>query len=167
MTARALAEKAEHVAAPSKRSSRPTTVRKAWRSLTWLGVIIVGLFAINAAGVIWGGGSWTPKLALDLEGGTQIVLAPKVESGQTVSQEQLNQAVSIILQRVDASGVAEAEINTEGSNVVVRIPGELDDQTRARIESSAKLELRAVLLADAATNEAIDPSASADVDRPR
>lgn len=123
-------------------------------------MIIVGLFAINAAGVIWGGGSWTPKLALDLEGGTQIILEPKVETGQSVSQEQLDQAVSIIRQRVDASGVAEAEINTEGSNVVVRIPGELDDQTRARIESSAKLELRAVLLSEVAASESVDPSAS-------
>ncbi|HZW40971.1 MAG TPA: protein translocase subunit SecD, partial [Agromyces sp.] len=148
------------MAAPSKRSSRPAPVRKAWRSLTWLGVVIALLFGINAAAVIWGGGSWTPKLALDLEGGTQIILAPKVETGADVSQEQLDQAVSIIRQRVDASGVSEAEINTEGDNVVVRIPGELDDQTRARIEQSAKLELRAVLLADAATNESIDPSAS-------
>ncbi len=154
------------MAAPSKRSSRPTPVRKAWRSLTWLGVIIAALFAINAAGVLWGGGSWTPKLALDLEGGTQIILAPKVESGESVSQEQLDQAVSIIRQRVDASGVAESEINTEGSNVVVRIPGELDDQTRDRIESSAKLELRAVLLADAATNQSIDPSASPEATPP-
>lgn len=154
------------MAAPSKRSSRPTPVRKAWRSLTWLGVIIVGLFAINAAGVIWGNGSWTPKLALDLEGGTQIILEPKVETGQSVSQEQLDQAVSIIRQRVDASGVAEAEINTEGSNVVVRIPGELDEQTRARIESSAKLELRAVLLADAATTESADASATPEPTEP-
>lgn len=146
------------MAAPSKRSSRPASVRKAWRSLTWLGVIVVGLFAINAAGVIWGGGSWTPKLALDLEGGTQIILEPQLESGQTATQEQLDQAVAIIRQRVDASGVAEPEINTEGSNVVVRIPGELDDQTRARIESSAKLELRAVLLTDAASNSVISPS---------
>jgi preprotein translocase subunit SecD len=146
------------VAASSKRSSRPTSVRKAWRSLTWLGVIIVGLFAINAAGVIWGGASWTPKLALDLEGGTQIILEPQLESGQTATQEQLDQAVSIIRQRVDASGVAEPEINTEGSNVVVRIPGELDDQTRARIESSAKLELRAVLLTDAASTSSISPT---------
>ena len=36
----------------------------------------------------------------------------------------------------------------------------VDDQTRARIESSAKLELRPVLLADAATNQSIDPSES-------
>ncbi|GAA4055699.1 protein translocase subunit SecD [Agromyces indicus] len=149
------------MAAPSKRSSRPTPVRKAWRSLTWLGVLIVALFGINAAGVIWGDGSWTPKLALDLEGGTQIILEPSVADGESVSQEQLDQAVSIIRQRVDASGVSEAEINTQGGqNVVVAIPGELDEQTRARIESSAKLELRPVLLADAATNQSIDPSAS-------
>ncbi|WP_243695186.1 protein translocase subunit SecD [Agromyces protaetiae] len=142
------------MAAPSKRSSRPTPVRKAWRSLSWLGVIIVGLFAINAAGVIWGDASWTPKLALDLEGGTEIVLAPQLEDGQTASQEQLDQAVSIIRQRVDASGVAEPEINTEGGNVVVRIPGELDDETRQRIQSSAKLELRPVLLASGVTSDA-------------
>ncbi|WP_246150065.1 protein translocase subunit SecD [Agromyces intestinalis] len=146
------------MAAPKKRSSRPTPVRKAWRSLTWLGVIIVGLFAINAAGVIWGGGSWTPKLALDLEGGTEIILAPKLEDGQSASQEQLDQAVSIIRQRVDASGVAESEINTEGSNVVVRIPGELDDQTRSRIEQSSKLELRPVLLATGATSATVAPT---------
>lgn len=149
------------MAAPSKRSSRPTPVRKAVRSLTWLGVIIVALFGINAAGVIWGGGSWTPKLALDLEGGTQIILAPQLADGETVSQEQLDQAVSIIRQRVDASGVSEADITTQGGqNVVVAIPGELDEQTRNRIESSAKLELRPVLLADAATNQSIDPSES-------
>ncbi|QAY74988.1 protein translocase subunit SecD [Agromyces protaetiae] len=115
---------------------------------------MVGLFAINAAGVIWGDASWTPKLALDLEGGTEIVLAPQLEDGQTASQEQLDQAVSIIRQRVDASGVAEPEINTEGGNVVVRIPGELDDETRQRIQSSAKLELRPVLLASGVTSDA-------------
>lgn len=151
------------MAPPSKLTNRATPVRKAVRSLTWLGVIIAGLFAINAAGVIWGDGSWTPKLALDLEGGTQIILAPQLESGQTVSQEQLDQAVSIIRQRVDASGVSEAEITTQGGqNVVVAIPGELDDQTRQRIESSAKLELRPVLLADAAANQVIAESEPTD-----
>ncbi|MCI2958894.1 protein translocase subunit SecD [Agromyces atrinae] len=152
--------------AQSKRSSQPTTVRKAWRSLSWLGVIIVGLFAINAAGVIWGGGSWTPKLALDLEGGTQIILAPQLESGQTVTQDQLDQAVSIIRQRVDSSGVSEAEINTQGQNVVVAIPGALDDETRQRIESSAKLELRPVLAASAATDASASPTDPAATDDP-
>jgi preprotein translocase subunit SecD len=158
--------------------SSPT--KKAWRSLTWLGVIIVGLIALNGAGVLTGGGSWTPKLALDLEGGTQIILAPKLESGQTVSNEQLNQAVSIIRQRIDSSGVSEAEINTQGGqNIVVSIPGTPDEATLNRIESSAKLEFRPVLVASApsadsvgdestatpgATDAAIDPATDAAAD---
>jgi preprotein translocase subunit SecD len=137
--------------------ARSTPVKKAWRSLTWLLVIIVGLIAINGAGVLWGqGGSWAPKLALDLQGGTQIVLAPQLESGQTVTQEQLDQAVSIIRQRVDASGVAEAEIATQGAqNITVSIPGVPDQQTLERLESSAKLEFRPVLYTDVAADAAM------------
>jgi preprotein translocase subunit SecD len=130
--------------------AKSSPVKKAWRSLTWLGVIVVGLVALNLAGVLFAGGSWTPKLALDLEGGTQIILAPKLESGQSVTTEQLNQAVSIIRQRIDSSGVSEAEINTQGGqNIVVSIPGTPDDATLNRIKSSAKLEFRPVLVAAA------------------
>lgn len=126
--------------------AKSASSRKAVRSITWLFVIIVGLAIVNGAGVLWGGGSWAPKLALDLEGGTQIVLTPKLESGQTVSSEQMTQAVSIIRQRVDAAGVSESEINTQGNNnIVVSIPGQPDDATLQRIQSSAKLEFRAVL----------------------
>ncbi len=128
--------------------ARTTPVKKAWRSLAWLLIIIAGLAGINAYGVIADGSAWTPKLALDLEGGTQIILAPKLGSGETVSQAELDQAVAIIRQRVDASGVSEAEINTQGGqNIVVSIPGKPDDQTLRRIQQSAKLEFRAVICA--------------------
>ena len=60
--------------------AKSTPVKKAWRSLSWLGAIVIALVVINTAAVLWGGGSWTPKLALDLEGGTQIILAPKLET---------------------------------------------------------------------------------------
>ncbi len=144
---------------------RSTPVKKAWRSLTWLMVIIVGLLGVNVAGVLFDNGTWAPKLALDLEGGTQIILAPKLESGQRVSADQLNQAVSIIRQRIDAAGVSESEINTQGDqNVVVSIPGIPDQATIDRIESSAKLEFRAVIQSDAAAvstvGETPSPSAS-------
>jgi preprotein translocase subunit SecD len=127
-------------------------VRKARRSLIWLLVIIGALVAGNAASVIFSNGSWTPKLALDLEGGTQIILAPQLAGGEEAkpSAEQLSQAVAIIRQRVDASGVSEAEINTQGgSNIVVSIPGRPDEETLNRIEQSAKLEFRPVLIAGA------------------
>jgi preprotein translocase subunit SecD len=135
--------------------ARSTPAKKAWRSLTWLLVIIAALTAVNAGGVLFSNGSWTPKLALDLEGGTQIVLQPQLGEGETVSGEQLTQAVSIIRQRIDAGGVSEAEISTQGTqNIVVSIPGVPDQETLDRIESSAKLEFRPVLVTDAAATSA-------------
>ncbi|QJU53628.1 protein translocase subunit SecD [Herbiconiux sp. KACC 21604] len=144
--------------------AQTTAVKKAWKTLIWLGVIFAVLVGTIAGGVIWSTATWTPKLALDLEGGTQIILTPKLESGQQVSSEQLDQAVSIIRQRVDASGVSEAEVTTQGGqNVVVSIPGSPDEATLNRIESSAKLDFRAVLLADvASTSTTSTPGATPD-----
>ncbi len=142
-------------------AARSTPAKKAWRSLTWLLIIIIGLVGINVAGVLWGNGSWAPKLALDLEGGTQIILAPKLESGQNVTPEQLDQAVAIIRQRIDASGVSESEISTQGANnVVVSLPGRPDQSTIDRIESSAKLEFRAVIATQAAAISSVDETPS-------
>ena len=106
-------------------AARNTPVRKAWRSLTWLLVIVALLAGLNGAGILFSGAGLAPKLALDLEGGTEIILAPKIAKGAAQpTGDQLNQAVSIIRQRIDASGVSEAEINTQGGqNVVVSIPG--------------------------------------------
>ena len=129
-------------------------VRQAVRSLVWLGVIFGLLVGGNALSVVNEEGAWTPKLALDLQGGTQIILEPQLAEGQTVSEEQLSQAVAIIRQRVDASGVAEAEVTTQGGlNIVVAIPGEPDQATLERIRSSAKLEFRPVLVAGPAPLE--------------
>ena len=142
--------------------AKSSPVKKAWRSLTWLGVIIVGLIALNAFGVFTQNGSWTPKLALDLEGGTQIILAPQVESGASVTSEQLSEAVGIIRQRVNSSGVSEAEVNTQGGrNIVVSIPGTPDDATLERIKSSAKLEFRAVLVAGQPSGQTVGADGTA------
>jgi preprotein translocase subunit SecD len=147
--------------------ARTTPVKKAWRSLAWLTVIIALLVGINGAGVAFAGWSWTPKLALDLEGGTQIILAPQLEDGQEVTGEQLNQAVSIIRDRIDASGVSEAEITTQGDqNVVVSIPGTPDKATLDRIQSSAKLEFRPVLSTEAAATTAVGDDGSTETPAP-
>ncbi len=126
-----------------------TPVRHAWRALTGLLAIIALLFGINALGVyVFGQSSWAPALALDLQGGTQIVLEAQTENGADPSTEQMQQAVTIIRQRVDASGVGEAEVTTQsGNQIVVQIPGQADEETRNRIEASAQLQLRAVLYA--------------------
>jgi len=145
----------------SSQVARTTAVKKSWRTLSWLGVIVVALVGLNVFGVVTAGASFVPKLALDLEGGTQIILAPQLASGQSVSAEQLNQAVSIIRQRIDASGVSEAEINTQGAqNIVVGIPGQPDQATLNRIQSSAKLEFRPVLQTEAAPTSAVGGTAT-------
>ncbi len=137
-------------------SSSP--VRHAWRVLLGLLLVTGVLFGINSLGVYLikdangeAVSSWSPELALDLQGGTQIVLGAETEDGAAPSAEQLDQAAAIIRQRVDASGVAEADITTEGGqNIVVQIPGVADEQTRERIQSSAQLEFRPVLQTTAA-----------------
>ena len=138
--------------------SESAVTKGAIKRLSWLGAIIVGLVAIIGLGSVTNAGaSFAPKLALDLQGGTQIILAPVLQEGTSVTEEQLLQAVSIIRQRVDASGVSEAQVNTQGnSNIVVSIPGNPDENTLKLIRSSAKLEFRPVL----ATGQGISATAS-------
>jgi len=131
----------------------PTPVRHAWRALIGLLTLTALLFGINALGVFVftdsegnPGSSWAPELALDLQGGTQIILQANTPDGTPPSAEQMDQAASIIRQRVDASGVGEADITTQaGNQIVVQVPGQADEETRNRIEASAQLQLRAVL----------------------
>lgn len=119
---------------------------RAKRTLWWLLALTLALTAALGVGVATGQTDGVPKLALDLEGGTQMVLAPQVSGGQQATEEQLGQAVEIIRQRVDGSGVSEAEIATQGgSNVVVSLPGIPDERTRQLIQASADMEFRSVL----------------------
>ena len=128
--------------------SASNTVKSARKSLSWLLAIIVGLTGLIAVGSLSDeNASFTPKLALDLQGGTQVILSPLLLDGQAVTPEQLDQAVSIIRQRVDASGVSESQVITQGDrNIIVSIPGVPDENTLALIKASAKLEFRAVLV---------------------
>ena len=115
-------------------------------------VLLMVVMAAGIFGSTYSGGSWAPKLALDLSGGTQMILSPKVNgsSDGNVTQEQLNQAVEIIRQRVDGAGVSEAEVTTSfgaGNNVVVSVPGTISPETRQLIQASANMTFRPVLVA--------------------
>lgn len=147
--------------------SDSSVTKGAKKRLTWLGGIVVVLVGLIGLGTVTGGGaSFAPKLALDLQGGTQIILAPQLADGATVTEEQLNQAVGIIRQRVDATGVSEASVKTQGANnIIVEIPGTPDENTLKLIRSSAKLQFRPVILASQSATastgaESASPSAS-------
>ncbi len=124
--------------------------RRPGRPLITLTVLTVLAALVLTIGHFTQGASFTPKLALDLEGGTQLILTPKLQEGaedRAVSSEDMSEAIRIIRQRVDASGVAEAEISTLGSdNILVAIPGEADESILSLVRSSAVMRFRPVLV---------------------
>lgn len=119
-------------------------------------------------GTAMGRTTMLPELALDLQGGTQLILTPTAREGEgnvEVTENDLQEAIRVIRQRIDASGVAEAEITSQGRrNIVVSLPGNPSDETLNLVRSSAIMRLRPVLLASgpepvgAAVSQ--DPSAS-------
>ena len=101
-------------------------------------VVIFGTFAaLVAAGK-------TPRLGLDLEGGTSVILTA---TGEGVTSETLEKSVEIIRQRIDALGVAEPEVAVAGTqNILVQLPGVEDEQAALRvIGTTAQLTFRQVL----------------------
>ncbi len=110
-------------------------------------VIVVG-FGMLAVGAVRGWTSMTPGLALDLEGGTQIILTPTTTDGSQVTDSDVDQAIDVIRQRVDASGVSEAQISRQGGqNIVVSLPGAPDEQTLELVRTSAVMYFRPVIRA--------------------
>lgn len=91
---------------------------------------------------------WHPKLGLDLEGGTRITLQAKSTEGN-VTPEKLDQARDIIDQRVNATGVAEAEVTTQGSDqVIIEIPGERKAGIVDEVGKTAQLRFRLLWAGD-------------------
>ncbi|GAA1736811.1 protein translocase subunit SecD [Isoptericola hypogeus] len=129
--------------------SRPVRTLVVFTILT-----IVVPFLVLGAGVFFDpksadnpdGASFAPGLALDLQGGTQIVLTPTSTDGSEVTDETVSESINVIRQRIDSSGVTEAEITSQGSNqIVVGIPGEVDQATIDLVSQPAQMRFRPVL----------------------
>ncbi len=135
-----------------------TSNKLARKRLAWLLVIFIAFAGLITTATLTkvSGATLVPQLALDLQGGTQVILKPTVNSGSVASAEQLAQAVDIIRQRIDSTGVSEAQIVTQGEGadaaIVVSIPGKPSDSTLELIKASAKLEFRPVLVTGAGTS---------------
>ncbi|WP_449385168.1 protein translocase subunit SecD [Cellulomonas soli] len=126
-------------------------------------LLILAIFGAVLAGTKWSDASLTPSLALDLEGGTQIILKPIAEAGD-VSSASIDQAIEVIRQRVDSSGVSEAEILSQGDNIVVSLPGHPSEETLDLVRTSATMQFRPVLAIGAATPAATDAASATPTD---
>jgi len=135
--------------------ARSSTKKSARRSLLALVVVILALGGLAAGLTKWAEGSMTPRLGLDLEGGTELVLQPQLNGTETISEGQVNRAVDIIRQRIDANGVSEAEITTQGGrSIVVSIPGQPTAEQLDALKKPSQLRFRAVYV------QALDANAS-------
>ncbi|MFH8840007.1 protein translocase subunit SecD [Streptomyces sp. NPDC017868] len=131
-----------------------------------LALILIAMVALTG-GMFWSGHT-TPRLGIDLAGGTSITLKAKAEPGQesAVNETNMNTAVGIIERRVNGLGVSEAEVQTQGAeNIIVNIPrGTNEKQAREQVGTTAQLYFRPVLAVAAAqpqTAPSATPSGSA------
>ncbi|WP_030745447.1 protein translocase subunit SecD [Streptomyces griseus] len=126
-----------------------------------LAFILIAMVALTG-GMFWSGHT-TPRLGIDLAGGTSITLKAKAEPGQesAVNETNMNTAVGIIERRVNGLGVSEAEVQTQGrENIIVNIPkGTNEKQAREQVGTTAQLYFRPVLTVASAAPE---PAPTAD-----
>jgi preprotein translocase subunit SecD len=151
----------EKVAAP-KKGRNASAQSKPGRSLALILIAIVAL-----TGGMFASGHTTPRLGIDLAGGTSITLRAVSEPGQesAINKTNMDTAVEIMERRVNGLGVSEAEVQTQGDkNIVVNIPkGTNSQEARDQVGTTAKLYFRPVLATEVSGADATaspTPSAS-------
>ena len=127
-----------------KTTGRPT------RSLAILAVIVIGLLATALIQ-----GATAVRLGLDLRGGTSVTLQPRASNDSNkITSEAIDQAVSIIRQRVNSLGVAESEVTAQGSGtnrqIVISVPGDSGRRVVDLVGQTAELRFRQVLAVSSA-----------------
>lgn len=106
----------------------------------------LGLFALIVVFVyalvfFTGDQSPTPKLGIDLQGGTRVTLVPQ---GAEPTREQLEEARNIIENRVNGMGVSGASVVVDGNTLVITAAG--DDTSAVRtLGQTSQLAFRPVL----------------------
>jgi len=140
---------------PVKTSGRPA------RTLA----ILTGAFVLLIAAVFIQGAT-AVRLGLDLRGGTSVTLQPRLGAGESgkVTSEAIDQAVSIIRQRVNSLGVAESEVTSQGSGtnrqIVISVPGDSGRRVVELVGQTAELRFRQVLAEGAGTATAAGTTAA-------
>ena len=126
---------------------------------------LLALFAVLVAVVyalifFTGDKSPTPKLGIDLQGGTRVTLTARTPDGSAPSQDSLQQAQQIIETRVNGLGVSGSEVVIDGENLVITVPGDNSSQARS-LGQTARLYIRPVITSQPAGQAAQQPAAPA------
>ena len=108
----------------------PSPARTRSRAPLWrasASLVVVGLALLAAL-------SLSPRLGLDLEGGTQIVLETRDGERVRADRAATDRALEVLRGRVDALGVAEPTLARAGERrIIVELPGVQDPREAARV----------------------------------
>lgn len=145
------------MAAPKKGRSA-SAQSKPGRSLA---LILIAILALT--GGMFASGHKTPRLGIDLAGGTSITLKAKADQGSAINKANMDTAVEIMNRRVNGLGVSEAEVQTQGNDhIIVNIPkGTNSKEAQQQVGTTAKLYFRPVLASEPTGAAAQSPSPSA------
>lgn len=116
-------------------------------------IVFLGAFAVADRGL-------SPKLGIDLQGGTRVTLIPK---GQP-DDADLRLAQQIIRDRVNGLGVAGTSVVVEGGNIVLTVPGEDSSQARD-LGTTSQLMIRPVLQTQPVAEGDLEPVSADKGDR--
>ncbi|MFD7666325.1 protein translocase subunit SecD [Streptomyces sp. NPDC059788] len=138
------------MAAPKKGRRSPGGQGRPGRTLV---LILIAMVAL--VGGMFASGTSTPRLGIDLAGGTSFTLEARNQPGKpnAINETNMNTAAGIMERRVNGLGVSEAEVQTQGTNhIVVNIPKGTDaKQARQQVGTTAQLGFRPVLTTTAGT----------------
>lgn len=112
-----------------------------YRYLAAFLALLIGVYALV---FLTGNKQASPKLGIDLQGGTRVTLTARTPDGSRPTRDALDQAQQIISSRVNGLGVSGSEVVIDGDNLVITVPG--TDGTEARnLGQTARLFIRPVI----------------------
>jgi preprotein translocase subunit SecD len=140
---------------PLKKDARPG------RTLAILALVLIAMTSL-----VFIQGATSIRLGLDLRGGTSVTLQPRIAPGDEgkITSESIDQAVSIIRQRVNSVGVAESEVSAQGSGtnrqIVISVPGDTGRRVVELVGQTAELRFRQVLASGSGIPTTADAAAT-------
>ncbi|WP_301924644.1 protein translocase subunit SecD [Corynebacterium glaucum] len=124
----------------SRSTRRSSEASRRWpvRAMALFALIVIGVYSLV---FFTGDRTASPKLGIDLQGGTRVTLVPQ---GAEPTREQLEDARNILENRVNGMGVSGASVVVDGNTLVITAAG--DDTSEIRnIGQTSQLLFRPVL----------------------
>ncbi|WP_277099806.1 protein translocase subunit SecD [Corynebacterium riegelii] len=108
------------------------------RAIALFALVVIGVYSLV---FFTGDKTASPKLGIDLQGGTRVTLVPQ---GAEPTREQLEDARNILENRVNGMGVSGASVVVDGNTLVITAAGDDTSQVR-NIGQTSQLLFRPVL----------------------